>query len=621
MQSAISSIFGIGSKIETEAQTAASSVKLKSMARRAKGTLHLLTFLASADAVFLCAFYALIVRIFAPLVLSGDPSFLDEWPLVLLPVFGRFLTRTALAACLAKFSYEIENVTREELLLRMLAAGPLAGSLKSSLSTQLSDAFDEIMPYFTGFVSALRHAMTVPVVLLVAIAIVSPGSALILFCMAPLIPLFMVLIGKGAERLNRRQWAQITRMAVRFYESCNKLLLIRLFGLEQREIYNIGMMTRRWRVESMQVLRIAFLSALVLEFFSTCGIALCAMTLGFVLYQGGFDYGKALFVLLCAPEFFLPLRQLGLNYHTRMRALGAVSSLAELLKEKPLFPLPPELAQRDESKRLLAEYAAESGKNNETAENSADSDEEKKAGSLDFYSGQECSCSTENDESWLNAPYTIELQHITAVYPDGRAGLKNFSCVIHPLKFTVLTGASGSGKTTLLHTLAGFTKITEGCIKVNGHICSYADLMKLMSKCTYIPQLPHLFAGTLRDNLSLGCKGASDEELTAALKIVGAEDIITRFPEGLDHLTGDGNRGISGGEVRLIALARAFVRNSELILLDEPTASLDRESEDAFLNALSSLRKGKTVITVAHRRELIDFADEILPVKGVSTER
>ena len=533
--------------------------------------------LTLVDAIFLCAFYGLISAAFAPFVLSQDSTQLYLAPYALGPIVGRLLARLAIARVIAHISYVVEGTIRSELMAKLICVGPLSLTVKSSLNTLLVDALDDIMPYFTSFLTTLRYAMIIPVVCLVAVALVSPWSAFILFCMAPLIPFFMIMIGKGAERLNQRQWRQISRMALRFHEALSKLTLVKLFNLERTEIVTIARLTKRWRVETMQVLRIAFLSALVLEFFATCGIALCAITLGFAVYERGFDYSYALFVLLLAPEFFLPLRQMGLTYHARMRALGAMAGLTDLLHEKEHFPRTQQAAQ-------AAQQAAQAAESRAPA-------------------------------PWQQAPFTIELAQVTALYPNGRAGITDFSGSFAPGTVTALVGPSGAGKSTILQTIAGFTELTKGKVLVNGHECSPEDLRTLMTQIAYIPQLPNLFYGTLRDNLKLGAPEASDEELKAALFQVGAGELLTRFIDGLDHHIGENNRGISGGETRLIALARALVRKCPIVLLDEPTASLDRESENAFLQGLAALTHDKTVVMVAHRAELIAFAGKVIAVE------
>lgn len=574
-------IFGIGSKIATSVQLKASSAQLKSWGRKAKGLLHLLMLLTLVDAIFLCAFYAVICYVFAPFALEQNTAYLHLAPYALIPIAGRFVMRLIIAKVIAKISYTVEGAVREELVNKLLRVGPLSFAVKSSLSTLFVDALDDIMPYFSSFLVTLRYAMVIPVICVIAVALMSPWSAGILIAMAPLIPFFMIIIGKGAERLNQRQWKQITRLAVRFQEALDKLSLIKLFNIESSEIEKIARLTKRWRVETMQVLRIAFLSALVLEFFATCGIALCAITLGFAVYEHGFDYTRALFVLLLAPEFFLPLRQLGFTYHSRMRALGAMSGLMELLSEKDIFP---------EIKHIDGCKHQKDGESNVTTLDST------------------------LDDSWMQAPFAIEFANVSATYPNGRVGLSDFSCKFEPGHVSALVGPSGAGKSTILQSIAGFTNVSTGQIIINGHECSRNDLINLMSKVSYIPQLPNLFYGTLRDNLKLGAPEASDEQLLKALDMVGASELITRFADGLDHHVGDQNRGISGGETRLIALARAMLHDSAILLLDEPTASLDRDSENRFLEALKTLGKDKTVIIVAHRKELIDYATYVIEV-------
>lgn len=635
-------IFGIGSKIATSTQLKASSAQLKSWGRQAKGSLHLLMFLTLVDAIFLCAFYAVICYVFAPFALEQNTSYLHYAPYALLPLAGRFLMRFIIAKVIANISYTVEGAVREELVNKLLRVGPLSFAVKSSLSTLFVDALDDIMPYFSSFLVTLRYVMVIPVICVIAVALVSPWSALILIAMAPLIPFFMIIIGRGAERLNQRQWKQITRLAVRFQEALDKLSLIKLFNIKSSEIEKIARLTKRWRVETMQVLRIAFLSALVLEFFATCGIALCAITLGFAVYEHGFDYTRALFVLLLAPEFFLPLRQLGFTYHSRMRALGAMTGLMELLSEKDIFPeakhidghkhhSPSNFAKPD----TLSSAQSEAQGQAQGAAKSAAQGEVKTPAQRAFQSEAQSSakgtCPSENqgtaqssaksvaqvnNDSWMHAPFAIEFSHVSATYPNGRVGLSDFSCKFEPSCVSALVGPSGAGKSTILQSIAGFTNVSNGQIIINGHECSRHDLINLMNKVSYIPQLPNLFYGSLRDNLKLGAPEASDEQLLDALNMVGASDLILRFADGLDHHVGDQNRGISGGETRLIALARAMLHDSSILLLDEPTASLDRESENRFLEALKILGKDKTVIIVAHRKELIEFANYVIEVKA-----
>ena len=585
--------------------------------------------LTLVDAIFLCAFYAAVCLSFAPFVVSQDSSYLHLAPYALVPLAGRFVMRLIIARVISRISYTVEGAVREELVRKLLRVGPLSFAVKSSLSTLFVDAIDDIMPYFSSFLVTMRYAMVIPMICLIAVAVVSPGSAGILFCMAPLIPFFMIAIGKGAERLNQRQWKQITRLAVRFQEALDKLSIIKLFNIERGEIEKIARLTKRWRVETMQVLRIAFLSALVLEFFATCGIAFCAITLGFAVYEHGFDYTRALFVLLLAPEFFLPLRQLGFTYHARMRAMGAMTGLMDLLSERDIFP--DSLPSREQ--REAARHASEAtGSSGATGTSSAAGDSTSSAaddgtssvagdgtssaaGDGATAAGDGAAVSSPDAwPEWMRGPINIEFHDFEATYPNGRIGVSGFSSEFHAGEVTALVGPSGAGKSTILQSIAAFTEASAGEIVVNGHSCSRQDLLTLMARVSYIPQLPNLFYGTLRDNLKMAAPDADDEQLKQALALVGAGELLSRFADGLDHHVGDQNRGISGGETRLIALARAMLHDSAVLLLDEPTASLDRDSENRFLDALKHIGREKTVIVVAHRRELIAFADRVIKV-------
>lgn len=585
--------------------------------------------LTLVDAIFLCAFYAAVCLSFAPFVVSQDSSYLHLAPYALVPLAGRFVMRLIIARVISRISYTVEGAVREELVRKLLRVGPLSFAVKSSLSTLFVDAIDDIMPYFSSFLVTMRYAMVIPMICLIAVAVVSPGSAGILFCMAPLIPFFMIAIGKGAERLNQRQWKQITRLAVRFQESLDKLSIIKLFNIERGEIEKIARLTKRWRVETMQVLRIAFLSALVLEFFATCGIAFCAITLGFAVYEHGFDYTRALFVLLLAPEFFLPLRQLGFTYHARMRAMGAMTGLMDLLSERDIFPDSLPSREQREAARHAAEATGSSGATG-TSSAAGDSTSSAAGDGTSSVAGDGTSSAAGDGATaagdgaavsspdawpeWMRGPINIEFHDFEATYPNGRIGVSGFSSEFHAGEVTALVGPSGAGKSTILQSIAAFTEASAGEIVVNGHSCSRQDLLTLMARVSYIPQLPNLFYGTLRDNLKMAAPDADDEQLKQALALVGAGELLSRFADGLDHHVGDQNRGISGGETRLIALARAMLHDSAVLLLDEPTASLDRDSENRFLAALKHIGREKTVIVVAHRRELIAFADRVIKV-------
>ena len=471
----------------------------------------------------------------------------------------RFAFKAAQAYHTAALGAQMERLIRADLLTCLCRGGPLCGVSSPSLPAVLSAGVDQTIPYFSHYLQAVRTAMVIPAVLFAAVLCASPMQALMLLVLSPLVPVFMLLIARGTAKINRRQWLTIRRLSLRFQEALQNLSLIRIFNLEQREYQKLKFCGRRWCTETIEVLKIAFLSALALDFLSTAGIAFCAVTLGFAIYDGGFDYGRALFVLLCVPEFFLPLRLLGKNYHARLNALGAASQMLELKNTPPLprgGPLRPKLS----------------------------------------------AC-------------TIRLDQATVRYPDGRYGIRGLSLEIAPRKITVLSGPSGCGKTTILNALCCFVPLSSGEIYLGDQALRHCSRAWIRSRICYIPQNPRLFFGTLRNNLKCGREDLDDHQLEEALRHTGAAALLSRFRDGLSHHCGSGGTGgsgLSGGEVRLIALTRALLLDRPILLLDEPTSSLDHESEELVLRALKELARDRTVIISAHRSSLIALADRVI---------
>lgn len=489
-------------------------------------------------------------------MIRGDDSCLWLLGWALPAAVLRFLLKTLRARSTAALSARMERLIRADLLTCLCRSGPLAQVRTPSLPAVLSAGVEQTVPYFSHYLEAVRTALAVPAVLLGAVLCASPLQALVLLLLSPLVPVFMILIARGTEKVNRRQWLTIRRLSLRFQEALLNLSLIKIFNLEQREYRKLKFCGRRWCTETIQVLKIAFLSALALEFLSTAGIAFCAVTLGFAIYDHGFDYGRALFVLLCVPEFFLPLRRLGQNYHARLNALGAVSQMLEL-KNTP--PLPRGGSLRPELRGM-----------------------------------------------------PLRLVHAAVCYPGGRYGIRDLSFEIPPGKITVLAGPSGCGKTTVLNALCCFVPLCAGEIFAGTQAFRECSSAWIRSQISYIPQNPRLFFGTLRDNLKCGREDLTDRRLEEALERTGAAALLSRFRDGLSHHTGSGGSRLSGGEVRLTALTRALLQDRPLLLLDEPTASLDRESEALFLRALLKIAAGRTVIICAHRSSLITLGDQVI---------
>ena len=525
--------------------------------------------LTIADA-FLCAiFYALLADSIGKLIFDKDEaSLLCGLKLTLLVITLRLAFKVLLAVSKSKLTYKLEELLRRELIERLFNENPLSYKLKGSLNTVVLNAVHEIIPYFTVYLFSVRAAIVIPLILWGAIVTVSPLSALILALLTPLIPLFMILIGKGTQKLNDRQWLQIARLSQRFLEAVSQINVIKLFNLEKKELKTINFMTRRWRLETMQILKTAFLSALALEFFTTVGIAFCAITLGFAIYEDGFDYRYALFVILCAPEFFLPLRNLGQNFHVKLNAMGAISQIMPWFEKE-----------------------------------------------LDTKAKDDKVANLKNINECTKAPFSLSLNKVTLVYADGRVGISDFSAHFKAGKITALKGKSGSGKSTILKALCGFLTPTKGDIHLNAVDYQQLDKEDLLRHITYIPQQPRLFYGSLRDNLVLGADKVSDEKIYALLHKLQASFLIEKFSDGLNHLIGDDGHKLSGGQARIIALVRALLKESDIILLDEPTASLDADLEQKVFVGFLQNFKDKTVIMAAHHPYLLELADEVVDLE------
>ncbi|WP_109108226.1 thiol reductant ABC exporter subunit CydD [Azospirillum sp. TSO35-2] len=428
-------------------------------------------------------------------------------------------------------------------------------------ASMMVDGVEALGPFIARYLPAIGQAVLLPLAVLAAVLPLDWLSALILALTAPLIPVFMILIGQGAEALNRDQWATLARLSAYLLDAVQALPTLRLFGAVNREARQVANAAEDYRQRTMRVLRIAFLSALVLEFLATVSIAMVAVFIGFALLWGEMDYRRGLFILLLAPEFYLPLRSLGAHYHARMEALAAAEPMAALL-------------------------AGGTGPQAEAAPPAAPA-------------------------SFLTAPPRVEVAGLRFGHRHGEALFDDLSFSLEPSSLTALVGASGAGKSTLLALLRGRLTPWSGSIRIAGTAPG-----ALSPPPAWIPQAPHLFAGTIADNIRLGAPHADDGAVRDAAIRANAATFIERLPDGYATRLGERGAGLSGGEARRIALARAFLMGSPLVLLDEPSASLDHESEAELVAALNELRRNRTLLVVAHRLTTIRTADRVMVLEG-----
>ena len=448
---------------------------------------------------------------------------------------------------------------REMLYRHVQKLGPawLSGERSGDLVNTLSDGVEALEAYYAQYLPAVSLMALVPLAILVFVFPRDWIAGLVMVFTAPLIPVFMILIGKGAEQRNQRQWRQLALMSAHFLDVIQGLTTLRLFNASRREAQVIARISDQYRQGTMSVLRIAFLSSFVLEFFSTVSIAIVAVLVGFRLYWGDMAFADGLFVLLLAPEFYLPLRNMGTRYHARMEAIGAAERMVDILNT-PVT---------------------------ESAGRSAEAPDLGQTG--------------------------LRFEAVAFRYPDGRQALQDLHLTIDPGETLALVGPSGAGKTTLINLLMGFLQPQDGRILAGGTPLQTIDIAVWRRQLAWLPQRPQLFPGSVSDNIRLGRPEADGQAVRRAAALAQADDFIEALPQGWDTPVGEGGHGLSGGQVQRIALARAFLRDAPLVLLDEPTANLDVDSEARVQAALRTLAAGRTLVVIAHRLSTVRDADRI----------
>lgn len=461
---------------------------------------------------------------------------------------------------------QIRFEIRRQVLDRLQQAGPawIQGKPAGSWATLILEQIDDMHDYYARYLPQMALAACVPLLIVVAIFPSNWVAALILLATAPLIPLFMALVGMGAADANRRNFLALARLSGHFLDRLRGMDTLRIFGRGKAETDNIREASQDFRQRTMEVLRLAFLSSGVLEFFTSLSIALVAVYFGFS-YLGELNFGSygaavtlssGFLALILAPEFFQPLRDLGTFYHAKAQAVGAADSLKTFL-EAPL-------AHPEQGEQVL-----------ETSE-----------------------------------PVSLCAKDLFITSPEGKM-------LVGPLNFTlnagqrvVLVGQSGSGKSSLLNALAGFLPYS-GSLKVNGIELRHLQPESWHRLMSWVGQNPQLPAATLRENVLLGNPEANEEQLHQALEKAWVNEFLPQLPDGIDTAVGEQSARLSVGQAQRVAVARALLAPCRLLLLDEPAASLDAHSEQRVMQTLGEASTQQTTLMVTHQLEGITEWDAI----------
>ncbi|WP_340377722.1 thiol reductant ABC exporter subunit CydD [Streptomyces sp. SS7] len=479
-------------------------------------------------------------------------------PLLLLAAVaaGRALVSWLTELGAHRASAAVKSELRGRLLERATALGPgwLGGQRTGSLTALATRGVDALDDYFARYLPQLGLAVVVPVAVLARIVTEDWVSAAIIVATLPLIPVFMVLIGWATQSRMDRQWRLLSRLSGHFLDVVAGLPTLKVFGRAKAQAESIRRITGEYRRATMRTLRIAFISSFALELLSTLSVALVAVTIGMRLVHGEMDLYIGLVILVLAPEAYLPLRQVGAQYHAAAEGLAAAEEIFAVL-ETPL-PAP---------------------------------------GTAEVPEGP------------------LVFEGVTVRYPDRAVdALSEVSFTVAPGETVALVGPSGAGKSTLLHTLLGFVRPTGGRVRIGGADLADLDLEQWRSRIAWVPQRPHLYAGTIAENVRLARPDADEAAVRRALADAGALDFVAALPEGLDTVLGEDGTGLSAGQRQRLALARAFLADRPVLLLDEPTAALDGATEAEIVTAVRRLAAGRTVLLVVHRPALLGAADRIV---------
>lgn len=542
---------------------------LREQQKTVKKYLLLNVLFGAISALFMMGQMALIALMLHKIIIEHQTAsqFIAEIGLL----FGSFTARAVLIWLREQMGFKAGKTLRlhlrQQIIQKLLAVGPMSLQQKptGSWANLMLEQVENLHNFYARYLPQQFLSLIVPILILCVVFPINWAAGLILFSTLPLLPIFMALAGIKAVEANQRNIGVLSRMSGQFLDKLRGLETIRLFGQAKKQTEQIYQSTEEFRLSTMDVLKMAFLSSAVLEFFTAISIAVMAVYFGFT-FLGELDFGgygvavglfTGFFCLMLAPEFYQPLRELGVFYHDKAAAIAAADNIETFLNEEVLSH---QVLQKD----------------------------------------------------FQNQPLVIQAKDCVVLSVQGK-------CLTQPLNFEIcekqhiaLVGQSGAGKSSLMNMLLGFLPY-EGSVTINGVELRELNLSQWRAKLAWVGQNPQLIRGSLKENILLGNREVSEQSLEQALSRSKADEFVYRL--GLEHQVQDSNAGISGGQAQRIAIARALLRDYELLMLDEPTASLDLQSEQQVLEALQHLSQQYTTLMITHRVEDLANCDEIWVMK------
>ncbi|BCL81868.1 thiol reductant ABC exporter subunit CydD [Ktedonobacteria bacterium brp13] len=588
---------------------------------------------------FLTAIFILLQSHYIALIING--AFLKHESLaylmspllvLLLVIVGRAAVIWGTTAATNFVSTTVKGDMRLRLFRHILKLGPMyiKGERSGEIANTTTDGIEALDAYFIQYFPQVCATAVIPLVLLIVVFAIDPLSGIVLLITFPLLPIFMILIGKQANAMTERRWRQLSTLSAHFLDVLQGMTTLKLFGRTTRQRTTIRQISDRFGDATMSVLRVAFLSALVMELGATISNAIIAVEIGLRLLYGQIPFEQAFFVLLVTPEFYMPLRNLGTQFHNSMESAAGAQRIFDILEtttphqataeegtQQTLQQTPPHTPPHTlpHTPQIVAlhdiHYTYPDIDNKEL---STASQGRKIAGVMVQAGEDELVTSREGPAPIQSLPRQTDQQSINEapIAPTQQAALDGVSFELRRGQKIALIGKSGAGKSTIANLLLRFIEPDSGTLTVDGIPIQSFSAQDWRTLVAWQPQRPYLFNTTLADNIRLGHPEASQQEVEEAAKRADLHTFIQTLPRGYETVIGERGTRLSGGQLQRLSLARALLKKAPILVLDEATSTLDAESESQILKTINEIAHERIILIIAHRLNTISNADQIL---------